>query len=203
MSQKPDEHAAQSKPSRIDWLEVIKVGFPLVFGFIIWNAQTRIQEKVDGNTLLIQDQLQAQQALRQAQLALKEEYHKRRLTIYENACKQIAETENSLADVGMTTESVTHAIDLIGKLDKLRKGNRLYWSPQLDVHLDKLWRLGICKVQGVPCEYSTGEVLDVDALPQEIAKQVTGVHEQMKEDLDIPEMAKALHMANKAAREDK
>jgi len=102
--------------------------------------------------VLLQDQLQTQQTQLRAQLALKEEYYKRRLTIYENACKQIVDAQTSLADVGTTDESGLRAINLVKELDRLRRGNQLYWSKEVDVFLDKLWSLGICQVGSRPCD---------------------------------------------------
>jgi hypothetical protein len=151
---------------------------------IVWFTQHKIEQKVDNNQLSLQAQLQTQQTQLQAQLALKEEFYKHRLMIYENACRQIADAQTSLADVGTTHESETRALNLVNDLDKLRRGNQLYRSKQVDEYLDKLWSLGICRAGSKPCEIE-GSTLQVDALPQEITKAVGVLHEQMKTDLEV------------------
>ena len=166
-----------------------------VLTLLVWLTQQTIEQKVDNNQVLLQDQLQTQQTQLRAQLALKEEYYKRRLTIYENACKQIVDAQTSLADVGTTDESGLRAINLVKELDRLRRGNQLYWSKEVDVFLDKLWSLGICQVGSRPCEVSEGKVLAVEALPEEISNVVGALHEQMRADLDVSELAKGLQVS--------
>ena len=189
--------------------EFFKVSFPVITAVItavltllVWLTQQTIEQKVDNNQVLLQDQLQTQQTQLRAQLALKEEYYKRRLTIYENACKQIVDAQTSLADVGTTDESGLRAINLVKELDRLRRGNQLYWSKEVDVFLDKLWSLGICQVGSRPCEVSEGKVLAVEALPEEISNVVGALHEQMRADLDVSELAKGLQVS-KASPETK
>jgi hypothetical protein len=182
--------------------EFFRVSFPVITAVVtalltllVWFTQQSIEQKVDKNQLSLQAQLQAQQTQLQAQLALKEEYYKRRLTIYENACRQIADAQTSLSDVGTTDESVLRATNLVNDLDRLRRGNQLYWSKPVDVALDKLWSLGICRVGSRPCEVSEGQVLNVEALPDAITHAVVDLHEQMKTDLDVPELAKGLQVS--------
>lgn len=198
-----------SKSSASGW-EIFKVSFPVITAvataaltLLVWLTQQKIEQKVDDNQLLLQAQLQTQQTQLQAQLALKEEFYKRRLTIYENACRQIADAQASLADVGTTDESVLRATNLVNDVDRLRRGNQLYWSKQVDVYLDKLWSLGICRVGSRPCELSDGKVLEVNALPEEITTSVASLHEQMKTDLNVMELAKALQEARQASQGSK
>src|SRR5215217_380887 len=193
----------ENKPNASDRIwEFFRVSFPVITALVtaaltllVWFTQQTIEQKVDNNQLLLQNQLQTQQAQLQAQLVLKEEYYKRRLTIYENACKQIADAQTSLADVGTTDESGLRALNLVKELDRLRRGNQLYWSKEVDASLDKLWSLGICQVGSRPCEVSDGKVLAVETLPDEITNVVGALHEQMKADLDVSELAKGLQVA--------
>jgi len=193
----------ENKPNASDRIwEFFRVSFPVITALVtaaltllVWFTQQTIEQKVDNNQLLLQNQLQTQQAQLQAQLVLKEEYYKRRLTIYENACKQIADAQTSLADVGTTDESGLRALNLVKELDRLRRGNQLYWSKEVDASLDKLWSLGICQVGSRPCEVSEGKVLAVETLSDEITNVVGALHEQMKADLDVSELAKGLQVA--------
>lgn len=196
----------ENKPAARNW-EIFKVSFPVITAVVtafltllVWFTQQKIEQKVDDNQLLLQAQLQTQQTQLQAQLALKEEFYKRRLTIYENACRQIADAQTSLADVGMNPESDLRATNLVNDLDRLRRGNQLYWSKQVDVYLDKLWSLGICRVGSRPCELPDGKVLEVDALSGEITNSVASLHEQMKTDLNVLELAKALQEVRQASQ---
>jgi hypothetical protein len=63
------------------------------------------------------------------------------------------------------------------------------------VSLDKLWSLGICRVGSRPCELPDGKVLEVDALSGEITNVVVVLQDQMKTDLDVLELAKALQVS--------
>jgi hypothetical protein len=144
-----------------------------LIGFGIWNEQTKIQTAVDINN----------QYLR-TQLALGEEYYKRRLTIYADACRQIAETKSALDQAGTTPEFETHAMATMAELDKLRKVNTLYWSSNLEKQLGKLWRLGIDKLQD--------KKFDDNQLDDKITSEIAGLHDQMRQDLQLPEIGKAL-----------
>jgi hypothetical protein len=144
-----------------------------VIGFGIWNEQTKIQTAVDMNN----------QYLR-TQLALGEEYYKRRLTVYADACRQIAETKSALDQAGTTPEFETHAITTMAEFDKLRKVNTLYWSPDLEKQLGKLWWLGIDKLRG--------RKFDDSQLEDKITTEIAELHQQMRQDLQLPEIGKAL-----------
>jgi hypothetical protein len=121
-------------------------------------------------------------------LSLKETFYKKRLDTYDEACKRIASAQNVLADVGVTKEDSDKATDLVAELDSFRRGNQLYWSQPLDNHLEELWGLGIRKLRtpGTP---------EDDGLSAEIAKEVKALHEQMKKDLNVAELAKTLQDA--------
>lgn len=175
--------------------------FTAALTFVVWFSQQKIEQKIDNNQIVLQAKLEAQQVQLQAHLALKEELYKRRLTLYEDACRQIADAQIALADVGTTDKSVIRATNLVNALDKLRRGHQLYWSKQVDGSLDKLWSLGICRVGSRPCELPEGKVLDVEALPQEITNAVMDLHEQMKRDLNILELAKALQEISRGSQE--
>ena len=201
--------SSENKSAAANGWEIFKVSFPIITAIVtavltllVWFTQQKIEQKVDNNQLLLQAQLETQQTQLRAQLALKEEYYKRRLTIYENACRQVADAQASLADVGITDEGGLRATNVVNELDKLRRSNQLYWSRQVDVSLDKLWSLGICRVGSRPCELPDGKVLEVDALSGEITNAVVVLQDQMKTDLDVLELAKALQVS-KASPENK
>jgi hypothetical protein len=169
----PSSSSANSSPK---W-ELAKILLPTVFttliGFGIWNEQTKIQTAVDINN----------QYLR-TQLALGEEYYKRRLTIYADACRQIAETKSALDQAGTTPEFETHAITTMAELDKLRKVNTLYWSSNLEKQLGKLWRLGIDKLRD--------RKFDDNQLEDKITSEIAELHDQMRQDLQLSEIGRAL-----------
>lgn len=197
MSQDPNQAAAENNPERNGWLETLKSWLPLLtpvltaaFGFIIWNAQAKIQWGVDHNNRLLEQQHQMQLAQFQAQLSLKEEFYRRRLAVYDKACQQIADTQTVLADVGVRPEDTRRAIDLVSALNTLRNGNKLYWSQPLDQHLEGLWGLVIRKLRS---PQAGGD----DSLNEEIEKEVAALHAQMKTDLDVKELTRALQEAAK------
>ena len=144
-----------------------------LIGFGIWNEQTRIQTAVDKNN-----------QFQKTQMALGEEYYKRRLTVYEGACRQIAETKSALDQAGTTPEFETHALMAMAEFDKLRKVNTLYWSPKLEKQLGDLWWLGIDKLRG--------KKFDDNQLENSIRSEIAELHDQMRQDLQLPEIGKVL-----------
>ena len=158
-------------------LELIKVGIPvvtLVFGYFIYGAQSELQSKVDANGKVLSNQLAFQSAL-------KEEFYKRRLTVYENACKELAAASAALSDAGTATQDTTHAYDVIKKVNELTRGNTLYWSTGVQDGLNSFWELGIEKLQH-------REANDQD-VNQRIKDRIAALNEQMKTDLNVADLA--------------
>ena len=157
--------------------ELAKLLLPTVLttliGFGIWNEQTKIQTAVDQNN-----------QYQKTQMALGEEYYKRRLTVYEKACSQIAETKSALDQAGTTPEFATHAANKMAEFDQLRRVNTLYWSPSLEKQLGKLWWLGINKLRG--------RRFDDNQLEDTIISEITQLHDQMRQDLQLPEIGNVL-----------
>ncbi|HEX8146104.1 MAG TPA: hypothetical protein VF591_02790 [Pyrinomonadaceae bacterium] len=186
MNENVKNAVAPDNPGKDGGSEKLKTWLPLVlpalatsvFGFLVWNAQTAIQQKVDN----IEQQNKVQLAQFQSQLSLKEDFYKRRLEVYEKACQQIAEAEASLADYGATDEASKRATDVVKALYRFRKGNQLYWSGQLDQHLDELWELGIRKLR--PPQGPEAEQL-AEQLNAEIAQEIKELHAQMMIDLNV------------------
>ena len=144
-----------------------------LIGFGIWNEQTKIQTAVDQNNQFLQ-----------MQRALKEEYYKRRLTVYENACRQIAETKTALDGAGTTREHATQAQNMMLELNKLRKANMLYWSADLEKQLGELWWLGIDKLRK--------KQFDDNQVEETIINEIVELHAQMKQDLELKEFDRIL-----------
>ncbi|HEV7796737.1 MAG TPA: hypothetical protein VGO73_01175 [Pyrinomonadaceae bacterium] len=161
------------------WLfELLKLAVPslitIFFGYIIYGAQMDTQSKVAAS----QDILKSQLAF---QSALKEEFYKRQLSRYEDACKGIAVTEAALDDASVTTENLTKAYDVIYQFNQLNKSNTLYWSHGLQNRLDQFWALGVDKLKG--------QKWDDPVLNERISKEITALHEQMKNDLNVADLS--------------
>jgi hypothetical protein len=124
------------------------------------------------------------------QLALKEEFYKRRLTVYENACRQIADTKTALDKAGTTPEFDTQAHAMMAELNKLRTGNMLYWSPDLEKQLGKFWWSGINKLRGK---------FDDKQFEDTILSEIAELHEQMRQDLQLKEIGRILAGQSKHA----
>ena len=142
-----------------------------VFGFLIWNAQTQIGKDVaSGNQLL------------QSQMALKEEFYKRRLTKYEEACKGVTDVRHALDEaVDAAPDSQSHAMEKLAALETLNKSNALYWSDNLDKRLGNLWLLGIDKLRYRQFADKTAN--------DNIRNEIAGLYRQMKDDLAVNEMS--------------
>jgi hypothetical protein len=141
-----------------------------VFGFFIWNAQTGIQQTVNSSNQILQ-----------TQMALKEEFYKRRLTIYEEACRNVAGVRFALDQAGAAPENETQAMNKLAELDKLNKSNALYWSDDLEKRLSTFWSLGVDKLRYKRFGDKTTN--------ENIRSEISGLYRQMKDDLAVKEMA--------------
>jgi hypothetical protein len=208
MDESTKSGAAPENTGRKSWLGnplVIPALATAVFGLVSWGIQWSITQRVDNAQRAIQQQIEVksqeleqrnrvQLAQLQSQLSVREEFYKRRLAVYQTACERIAETESSLADYGVPGQSQKQATDAVKALNRFKRGNQLYWSQQLGQQLDKLWELGITKMKFPEA--------DDEQLNEAIAKEISDLHEQMKQDLDVPGMSKAYQDSIKLPQAD-
>ena len=153
-----------------------------VVGFFIWNAQNRIQQKVDENNQMLQ-----------TQMALKEEFFKRRLTKYEEACGHIALVKNALDEAGAGPESDAQALTALHELNVHYERNSLFWSDDLQKGLGCFWQSGVDKFRGK-------QVGDCDE-NRSVMDQVSGLYGQMKKDLAVKDLGQILSVQQTPRRE--
>jgi hypothetical protein len=172
--------------SKSSWMiELAKIGVPslmslitIIFGYYIYGLQTDIQAKVDSSQEILRNQLALQ-------AALGEEFYKRRLSVYENACKELAAAEAALNNAGSgITEAKTSAIDVFIKLEQLNKGNAFYWSPSLREGLTQFWAMGTHTLR-----YDQYDEEQSD----QISKEIATLHEQMKKDLNVADLSEIMN----------
>jgi hypothetical protein len=167
--------AIESNKSNRGW-EIVRITLPIALtaglGFWIWSLQSGIQRTVDDNNRLLS-----------TRLALTEEFYKRKLTVYENASKEVARLRQvleRLEEQQFDPEVGKSAADSVSAIDSLRKSDVLYLSENLQSDLAQLWDLGTARMQ-------INE--DDDALKQgamqKIVDQVTTLGKHMKDDLQI------------------
>lgn len=137
-------------------------------GVFIYGVQTDIQAKIDSNQEILKNELAHQSALG-------EEFYKRRLAVYESACRELAVAEAALNNAGNATENETQAFDVISKFDQLNKGNSLYWSNGLQNGLDQFWALGVEKLKD--------RKWDDPDVNERITKEISALHKLMKNDV--------------------
>lgn len=165
---------------KVGWIfELLKLAVPslitIFFGYIIYGMQTDIKAKVDSNQETLKNQLAFQSAL-------KEEFYKRKLSRYEDACLQLAVTEAALNNAGsQTTEDETRAIDAFIKFEQLNKGNTIYWSKELQDGLTQFWVTGIGKIKE--------RKWDDREVDQQISNEITALQQQMKSDLNVADLS--------------
>ena len=155
------------------WLgEAAKIVLPslitALIGFGIWNTQKDIEQKVEKNNRMIQ-----------TRLALSEEFYKRRLTVYEATCKEVATVKDALDQAQLDTGK---AADSLASLDKFRRSNALYISDNLENSLSDLWGAGIDLMMNA----------EDDAVKQRIAERIARAHVHMKDELKVNELSKML-----------
>jgi hypothetical protein len=163
--------------------DFLKVLVPSVvtalFGFLIWNAQIKIQDSVTHSNEMLR-----------SEMALKEEFYKRRLSRYEAACQNVASVKYALDVAQVSPGNETKAMNKLAELHELKTGNVLYWSDGLDKRLGALWTLGIEKIR-------TRHFTDKTA-NESISSEIAALHKQMKEDLKVDEMSVFLQPAKRS-----
>ena len=157
-----------------------------VFGFFIWNAQSTIQQSVIESNQR-QEREAAREADRDKQMmqtmtARGEEVYKRKLALYEQACKNIAAIRKALDEAELVPESKTQASDKLAELDDLHKANALYWSDDIEKQLSKLWDLGVDKLRSNQSSNKAANDL--------IRAEIVSLHRQMKDDLALDDVTK-------------
>ena len=186
MSAEVESQVTPVKKSESSWLgreiriAVLPSLVTAVFGFFIWNAQTTIQQSVnEGNQR--QEREAAREADRdkqmmQTMMARGEEVYKRKLALYEQACKNIAAMRKALDEAELVPESKTRASD------NLHNANALYWSDDIEKQLSKLWDLGVDKLRS---NQSSNK-----AANDRIKAEIVSLHQQMKDDLALDDVTK-------------
>jgi hypothetical protein len=179
------ESVTTGSSAKTSWMfELAKIGLPTilslitaVFGYYIYGRQTEIQARIDSSQEILRQQLALQSALG-------EEFYKRRLSVYENACKELAAAEAALNNAGSgITEAKTSAIDVFIKLEQLNKGNAFYWSPNLQEGLTQFWAMGTHTLRFD--QYDEGQ-------SDQISKEIATLHEQMKKDLNVADLSEIM-----------
>jgi len=152
--------------------KVFMVALPIVLstilGFMIFNAQQRIQKDVSDKSENLK-----------TQLALMQEFYKKKLGVYEEIHKQIASLVDSLQSVQINPESVGKASENLRAVNQTYKINNLYLSNELAEQLKALWELGI----EMPALRPSGK-----ATIGEILGRVSLIEAQMKKDLQVNEI---------------
>jgi phosphoenolpyruvate-protein kinase (PTS system EI component) len=175
MSQEPARTESDSN-AKGRWVsELLKLAVPslitIFVGTYLYVTQLDIKAKVDSN-----------QELMKSQLALKEEFYKRRLSRYEDACRELATAEAALNNAGsQIIEDETLAIDAFIKFEQLNKGNTIYWSRDLQDGLTQFWALGVEKLR-----YRKWDDQEVN---ERINNEITTLHNQMKSDLNVADLS--------------
>jgi hypothetical protein len=162
-----------------------------VLGFLIWSAQSKMQQTVDTNSRQLQAQAALSEELYKRRLALSEEYYKRRMNAYEATCKEIAAVKDALDNA---QSDPVQAVNRLHELYTFQRSNALYLSKELDGDLSNLWKLGMNTMQ------------DGDADGEEWKSQIPDTimlsHSHMKEDLNLKELMAAISSPGAAAGSD-
>lgn len=113
---------------------VIQTLLTFFLGFLIWHWQSGIQKGIDDNSKFLT-----------TKLSLKEEYFKRKLTVYENVHAQLAGLGDSLEKASVAKEEEEPAAEKLEGFHDYTVRNKLYIPDQLYSRLDniRLTALGV------------------------------------------------------------
>jgi hypothetical protein len=154
--------------------ELVKLALPVLLTALLggwtWYLQYQTQKQVNENTQNLS-----------AKLALSEEFYKRKLSVYEDASKNIGRLRQSLerlADQSIDPGVSTAAADSISAIDDMRRSDLLYMSDDLKQHLAQLWDLGMARMQ------AGGENgPQITTAMQKVDDEVRRLEQQMRDDL--------------------
>lgn len=155
---------------------VIQVVLTAILGYEVFNAQSRITERIDQSGKKLS-----------TRLALTEEFYKRKLGVYERTYQQMTALIQSLQNARIDPRSTTQAIVELSQLHSSYKTNKLYLSDHVAEKLAELWQMGV----NMPVLRPLGETTIEDF----IAKS-SEVEKLMQEDLLVEEIGQIRNVVN-------
>jgi len=120
-------------------LLVLPVVLTISLGGLVWYwqhgveerskaAQQKVEEKVDQNTKFLE-----------AQLAIRQEYFKRKMDVFQEIWKQMALVYADSSTAHINSKGTTQAINSLTKLSNLVDSNQLYISEKTRTSLREFW----------------------------------------------------------------
>lgn len=138
----------------------------LFIGFVIWQRQTQIQKGVDEGKVILT-----------SHLSMKEEFFKRKLSVYENVHSQIAALVDALNTRDVDPKQDDVVASRLSEFNDCLAKNRLYINDAMNEALDGLREYGLDvlrKERGC----TTGEFMN----------RVAAVEKKMAVDLDVGDL---------------
>lgn len=150
------------------FMAALPIVLTALLGYFVWTVQTNIQKQIsDSNESL------------KTELALKEEFYKKKLTTYERTHELMFQLTDSLEGSLHNVEDKQKASLFLGSLYEDYTRHNLYMSNDVVSELQKLFDLGgdmpVLRANGTA---TMGQILD----------QTTKVEMKMKEDLYVKEI---------------
>lgn len=150
------------------FMAVLPVVLTAGLGIWIWQVQKNIETKISENNERLK-----------TELALKEEFYKKKLATYEKTHEQMSQFMGALENAQVNPKSVSSAIDSIGNMYKVYTSHSLYMSNAVINELGELCDLG----SDLPVLRKTGT-----ATMHQVIEQVSKVETKMREDLHVDEI---------------
>lgn len=152
------------------FMAVLPVILAAALGIWIWQVQKNIETKISENNERLK-----------TELALKEEFYKKKLATYEKTHEQMSQFIDALENARVNRNRIGSAIDSISRMYKDYTSHSLYMSNAVINELEELCDLG----SDLPVLRKEGT-----ATMDQVIEQVSKVETKIREDLHVDEIGR-------------
>lgn len=111
---------------------VLPVALTAALGWWVWRTEKTVETRIAGK-------LEVQKSDLALTLSAKEDFLKKRNTVYESTQKQLSELVQALENAEVDADSRAKAVELLGDNDEYWESNSLYMSQNVFQQLKSLW----------------------------------------------------------------
>ena len=151
----------------VEWLKLlVPIIATTVLGLLVWGWQKNTETKIDANTKLLE-----------TQLALKQEYFKRKMDVFHEISKQMAVVYSSARSANAGNQgAINNSIANVTKFSGLLDGNKIYMTDEAYSVLGSFWQAAL--------DFSNKKVTLND-----LEEKLTAAQNRVSKELDIPELS--------------
>lgn len=123
--------------------EIIQLALPVLLtvllGALVWYLQHGVEERSKKAQQQVEAKIDQNTKFLEAQLALKQEYFKRKMDVLQEIWKQMAVVYGDANTAYVNPKETTKAISSLSDLTRLLDGNKLYLTDDSQTALESFW----------------------------------------------------------------